>query len=163
MARMEIRRNNRIKLKNSKAVFLSLLQGILHKLFAYMQSSGGRTDGIACIAYMTASADIIGVQDLESENRSVFILRHPAVGLGSKKIFPGVSSRGSSCGKAMPSSTTSFQMQIIALTSAFSYCLTVIFIGISFLTFVFYFLHIHRYDQTRRLIVPFPERGAVLP
>ena len=39
MARMEIRRNNRIKLKNSKAVFLSLLQGILHKLFAYMQSS----------------------------------------------------------------------------------------------------------------------------
>ena len=89
MARMEIRRNNRIKLKNSKAVFLSLLQGILHKLFAYMQSSGGRTDGIACIAYMTASADIIGVQDIESEDRSVFILRHPAVGLGSKEIFPG--------------------------------------------------------------------------
>lgn len=51
-----------IKLEDLKAIFFCLYQAILNKLFSYMQSSEIRTDGIACVTYMTASADIIGVE-----------------------------------------------------------------------------------------------------
>lgn len=119
-------------------------------------------DGIACIAYMTASADIIGVQDIEPEERSVFILRHPAVGLGSEKIFPGRFAQRLFLRKGnaflnhfIPDAGHRLYIGIFIL----SYC----DFPMDFLPDFRFFLHIHRYDQTRRLIVPLPERGAVLP
>ena len=70
----------------SYAEFLSLFYAIGHYRTAHALSAGGRAYRIACIAYMTASSDIVRVKYVQSVHLAVFITRnsHVSVGLLSR-------------------------------------------------------------------------------
>ncbi len=128
MAGVDIAFHNRIELHHAKAEALCLNETIAHKLFADVLSAAGGIHGVAGIAYMPAAADVVRMQNIESFYPAVF-LGNSAVCLGGEKLFPALLVKELLCGKAMPSSTTSFQMRTIAFISSSVYSLTVIFIA----------------------------------
>jgi len=66
MTGMGIRSNNCIKLQDRKTVFAPLFHTIQHQFFSYVQSPTIGIDSITCITDMTAAANIIGMQNIES-------------------------------------------------------------------------------------------------
>ena len=90
MTGVNIRCHNSIELKNSESVFSALQQAVLNQLFPYMQSARLGTDGIACVADMTAPANIVWMENIQSIYFAVGILRHSAVGLRIKKYLAGI-------------------------------------------------------------------------
>ena len=87
MSCVNISCNNSVKLKNSKAVFLSFCKTICYKFFADMKSAEFFCDCIACITNMTATADIVWMQNIKSVNFVIITaLCNSAVSLSSKKL-----------------------------------------------------------------------------
>lgn len=84
---MNIRRNNRIELKNSESVRFCLNNTVTNQLFTDVQSPAFKRNGIACVCDMAASADIVRVKDVHSVDLAVLADRNAAIGLLSKKIF----------------------------------------------------------------------------
>lgn len=75
-----------VKLKDPEAVYFSLFHAIHDKLFPDVQTADGRSDGITCIADVTAAPDVVRVQNIESQNLpGSSILCDAAVGLLCKK------------------------------------------------------------------------------
>ena len=111
MPRMDVRSNDCIKLQNSKSMCRALRQAIPHQLFPNVQAARISANGIAGIADMTASAYIVGVQNVQAINLSrISIRRNSTISLTRKKVFPVSAVSNSSCEKAIPFSTTSFQI-----------------------------------------------------
>lgn len=126
---MNITCHDRIKLQNSKAVLFSLHQAVRHQFFSDMKTPGISAYCIAGVADMSASSYIIGMKNIKAINLSAFLIySRSCICLLRKKI--------SSCGKATPSSTTSFQIRISSGRSFSSYFLTVIFTITSPLAFL---------------------------
>ena len=82
---------NRIELQDFKSVFLSLNKAVHNKLFAYMTVSCSAFYGVACIADMTAPADIVGVKNIQTENFVAFTaFGNCAISLRAKKLCTAV-------------------------------------------------------------------------
>lgn len=64
-----------------------LFQTICDQLFTNMLPTAGRCHRIACITDMTASAYVVGMQDIKSCNLLPVIHCYTAIALGSKKFF----------------------------------------------------------------------------
>ena len=119
--------HNRIKLQDTKTMLFSPGQTVGYQLFSNVKSSGISAYRIAGVTDMTASSDIIRMKNVKSVNFSAFRIYCCS---SEKKAFPVSSLRHSSCGKATPSSTTSFHIRIRSGRSFSSYFLTVTFMMI---------------------------------
>lgn len=124
--------DNCVKLKYAKAKPFSLFHTVRNKNFADMPSAQVAPDRVARVAYMSASADIVRVQNIQSDRFAAFlVIGYSRKGLREKNSSPDFSSSGSVCGNATPSKTTLFHMPVASVTSSFVYCLTFIFILIT--------------------------------
>jgi hypothetical protein len=85
---MGIALNNGIELEHTKTKLLCGLQAVQHQFFTDMLSPACGGYSIASIADMSTATDIIGVQDIQSDNLSI-ILRYAGMALGSKEVSTG--------------------------------------------------------------------------
>ena len=84
MAGMGIAFNDGIELKNAEAVNICLVQAVLHQLFADVLSSQIASYAIGRVADMPASADVVGMKNIETVN-SVPLAGDRRMGLGAEK------------------------------------------------------------------------------
>ena len=68
MSRVYIAFDNSIKLQHTKAKLPAHTQAIEHQFLSDVLSSCIRCNSIACIADMSASAHIVGMEDVQSQN-----------------------------------------------------------------------------------------------
>ena len=71
---MSVGGNNGIKLKDAETMLCSFFERILYQLFANVQSSSSFLHGIACIADMTATANIVRMKDVQSDDFRVLCI-----------------------------------------------------------------------------------------
>ena len=64
MTSMDIALNNSVELKNFEAYFLCPRDTVKHELLADMLTPAFRADSVARVADMSASPDVVGVQDV---------------------------------------------------------------------------------------------------
>ena len=80
--------NNGIELKDAESMLCSLLQRVLYQLFADVHPSSSFLHGIACIADMTATANIVRMKDIQADDfRVIRIDSNPCVWLTCKKVI----------------------------------------------------------------------------
>lgn len=68
MSRVEIGRDYGVELQNAKTDFVSLLYAIEHQLFPDVSPSETRIDCVARIEDVAAPADVVWVENVETEN-----------------------------------------------------------------------------------------------
>ena len=91
MSCMDIGGDYCVELQNPETVKPSLMKTVKNQLFPDMISPQRGADGVACVAQMTASADIVGMQDVKSQKPAVgSIHSDPIVSLGGKKGRTGL-------------------------------------------------------------------------
>ena len=115
---MDVPFDHGVELEDAESVGLGLLKAIQDKFLADVLSATGGTDGVAGVCDVPASPDIVGMEDVKSDNPDAFIHRHADIRLRRKNSAPVSRVNGSSWGKASPASTTSFQMAIMPSRSA---------------------------------------------
>ena len=84
MAGMNIALDHSIELEDSKAMLRGLFQAVQNQFLSDVKSAAGRCYGIARVADMAATPDIVRMQDIEADDMA-FFLGHAAVGLSSEK------------------------------------------------------------------------------
>ena len=111
-----------VELQDAEAARPALPETVGHQLFADVQTARFPLDRVAGVADVSAAADVVGMQDVQTVNMAGLpVLRDAVQVCSAKKAAPEEASSSSSCGKATPSSTTSFQMRISAGRSACGY------------------------------------------
>ena len=68
MSGVGIRPHDGIELKNAKAESLPLRETVQHQLFSDMQAAEGFAYRVAGVADVAAAADVVGMQDVKSQN-----------------------------------------------------------------------------------------------
>ena len=71
MPRMDIAFHDGIELQDLEAQPAGFLHAVLHQLFSYVKASGSRGYGIACVADVTAAADIVRMEDVQSQQPAI--------------------------------------------------------------------------------------------
>ena len=85
---VDVAGNNRVKLHDFKAESLCTVKAVAHELFADVQTAAFRGYGIARVCYVTAPADIIGVQNIKTEDFAAFVIQgNSAAALRGEKLF----------------------------------------------------------------------------
>ena len=82
--------DNGIELQNTESAFFSLIDGMANKRFPDMMPSPFRSNGITGVADMSATPDIIWMQDIKSDYLSgFFVPRKACEGLRGKECMTG--------------------------------------------------------------------------
>ncbi len=84
VAGMDIALHHGIELQNTEAVELCLLKAVKHQLLTDMEPARPGSDRVACIADMAASSDIVGMENIQTEDFAVFF-GDAGIALGSEK------------------------------------------------------------------------------
>ena len=72
---------HRIELQDPETELLCFSYAVGNELFTDMLPAAGRRDRIARIAYMTASSDIVRVQDIQADNKAAVISCNSVIAL----------------------------------------------------------------------------------
>ena len=79
---------NSVKLKNPKAEVFCGIKTVADELFSDMIAPQAAFYGEACVRYMAAAPDVVGVQDIKSDNFAGFcVLADAAAALRSEKVY----------------------------------------------------------------------------
>ena len=90
MARMDIAFDDGVELEHAESVRLGLGEAVKHELFADVHPAAVRTDGIAGVRNVTAAPHVVGMEDVQSQNRSLFVHRNACICLRGKELGSGM-------------------------------------------------------------------------
>ena len=88
MSCMNVRRNHSVELQNAKAYPLALFEGILDQKFTDMQAAAFGTDGVACIANMSAASYIVRMKNIKPIDLLRISYGHRSITLSTIKPPP---------------------------------------------------------------------------
>ena len=88
MERRMVRRNHSVELHKPESEFGGFLEGMGYDCFADMPVADVGSDRIACVGNMSASADIVGMEDIKSDSFAGFGIKCDSGKiLGGEKFF----------------------------------------------------------------------------
>ena len=81
MTGMDVALNNSVELKNFEAYFLRPRHTVKHELLADMLTPAFRADSVARIADVSASSNVVGMQDVQADDLAAFVNSNTAITL----------------------------------------------------------------------------------